>query len=302
VLEAVMKYAEQFDKKKQDEVLTLLLPYVRFVAISAQFLEKIASDERVKDLPILHTLLHETYRYKFFPDPSTFNAERMKPRSGGGFRFDPEKCHAQVVISEDGTKAQSNNTTGAWINVRCQTPLNPMNNYCEFKMGHTGLIMMGVVDGDCTRTSYAGQFNNGWTYYSTGDVYHNGTTVVSGAGNNYVSGDKIGMSVDFDRGTLSFYKGGRVSATVNNIPKNSEIYPIACFYTNQGDNVTIESYPENPTIPEIARKEKKAKVAKWQPSTPLSGMINSTAVTTPIPATTTEKKASFVQNILKFRG
>ena len=96
-------------------------------------------------------------------------------------------------------------------------------------------VMIGIVDGDCIRNSYAGQFANGyvglmpilvclsvlsssyrWSYYSQGSIYHAGGNPTSGA--TYSSGDRVGVQLDYDTKELLFYKNGVQTCKISGIP------------------------------------------------------------------------------------
>jgi len=99
--------------------------------------------------------------------------------------------------------------------------------------------MLGVVHGDCGRTGYAGQYANGWTYYSQGGMYHSGST--PSTGERFAVGDRIGVKIDLEGGKIVFYRNGKLSTTASGLPssKGGELfYPIACF-SAMGDSVSI---------------------------------------------------------------
>jgi hypothetical protein len=65
-----------------------------------------------------------------------------------------------MQLSDDELKVTLSNASG-WNNVRCVCPLSPSYNYVEFKAENGPNMMIGIVDGDCGRNAYAGQFSNG---------------------------------------------------------------------------------------------------------------------------------------------
>ena len=70
-----------------------------------------------------------------------------------------------MQLSDDELKVTLSNSSG-WNNVRCVCPLSPSYNYVEFKADNGPNMMIGVVDGDCGRNAYAGQFSNGYRAHS----------------------------------------------------------------------------------------------------------------------------------------
>jgi len=129
-------------------------------------------------------------------------------------------------------------SSSGWQNVRCVCQMSPSFNYCEFNIDSGSNIMVGVVDGDCSRSGYAGQYSNGWTYYSQSGVYHAGSASSTGA--TYTAGDKIGVKVNFDQGTVSFYRNGQLTTSGTGLPKgpSAKIYPVACM-SAMNDSVSI---------------------------------------------------------------
>jgi len=82
VYSAVLRYANQFDNEpsKRLEILETLLPCVRFPLIDPDYLvSKVETDESLKGVKILHSLLHEAYRYKTHPVHSIRTMKRRTP-------------------------------------------------------------------------------------------------------------------------------------------------------------------------------------------------------------------------------
>jgi len=82
VFKAVLRYCEQYPEDKRKEALELLLPCVRFPLLSGDFLARwVDRKDMIKDVPILHDLLHEAYRFKVYPESVTsFRAQKRKSR------------------------------------------------------------------------------------------------------------------------------------------------------------------------------------------------------------------------------
>eukprot|EP01090_Pellita_catalonica_P018458 TRINITY_DN5974_c0_g1_i1.p1 TRINITY_DN5974_c0_g1~~TRINITY_DN5974_c0_g1_i1.p1 ORF type:complete len:360 (-),score=42.70 TRINITY_DN5974_c0_g1_i1:57-1136(-) len=261
LFEAVLNYADQFaetidadsGKCKRDEVLNLLLPFIRWPFVGAKYMvDTVEKDTSLAHLPIVHELLHEAFRYKVYPESFTSNI-RTRPRVG--FRYDKKRCHNNITISDDGRKAQLS-STGGWTNVVTIEELSPYQNYIEWKIETGGNMMLGVVSGTCSTTGYAGQWSNGWTYYSPGgQVYHLNSTPATGQ--SYGLGDRIGMSMNFTTGTLVWYKNGTQSATISNVPTDypvgSGLRPISCF---SQQNASCSIIP-NATEPGVTKKKQK---------------------------------------------
>ena len=72
--------------------------------------------------------------------------------------------------------------------------------------GALGRANIGVQTALGGLTNYVGADANGWGYNFDGLKLNNGSTVAYGAG--YITGDVIGVALDMDAGTLTFYKNG----------------------------------------------------------------------------------------------
>lgn len=85
--------------------------------------------------------------------------------------------------------------------------------YWEVTIGSTTLAnwMVGVADASGSLASRAWTGANGWYYYRNGDKYNNNTGSAYGA--SFTTGDMIGVALDMDAGTLTFYKNNSSQGT-----------------------------------------------------------------------------------------
>jgi len=74
--------------------------------------------------------------------------------------------------------------------------------------GTSADLMIGIIGTNTvfTGNTYAGQFSNGYTYAGNALRYNNASGVSYGA--TYTAGDVIGVALDLDGGTLTYYKNG----------------------------------------------------------------------------------------------
>jgi len=251
LFEAVLKFAYQLPDQPHhrpgqaaEEALTLMLPQIRFNFLNPRYLaDNVEEDERLSKIPIVHQLAHQCYRWKMYPKSNTMF--KTAPRKGFQ-RFDPDKCNVSLIkLSDDGETATL--TGSGWQNVRCVCPFSEKYSYCEFKVHAGSNLMLGVVDGDVIRNSHAGQYANGWTYYSPGQIYHSGT--IPATGSAYNPGDTVGVHVDFEGGKVSFYRNGTFSVSATGLPKGTELYPIACFSSTSS---SVSIVPHAP-LPDAAQ-------------------------------------------------
>ena len=85
--------------------------------------------------------------------------------------------------------------------------------YWEYTVGSTDQnSMIGICTDAVTLTSYIGFDAYGWGYYGVnGNKYNNSTPLAYGA--SYTNGDIIGVALDADSGTLTFYKNNTSQGT-----------------------------------------------------------------------------------------
>jgi len=258
LFEAVLKFAYQLPDQSHHkpgdaskEALALMLPQIRFNFLNPKYLaNNVEEDEKLQEIPIVHQLVHQCYRWKMYPKSKTLFP--TTPRKGFQ-RFDPDHCNTSLIkLSDDGETATL--TGSGWQNVRCVCPFSEKYSYCEFKV-HAGTnLMLGVVDGDVSRNSHAGQYANGWTYYSPGQVYHSGT--IPATGQAYNAGDRVGVYIDFENSKVVFYRNGTMSISTTGLPKTGEFYPVACFSSTSS---SVSIIPHAPLPDDIQDKKEKEK-------------------------------------------
>jgi len=228
--DCVMKYAAQFrgDQPKKDEVLTLLLPCVRFNFLPVEFLvETIEQDKSIRRLPVVEHLLSETYRYIACPGHNaTVPSYNTEPRIGFQ-KWDSGAKGPTIVLSNECMTAQS--SSGSWETVRALVPITSGHPYFQFKVDQSANMMLGVCVGTIAFTGYAGQYANGWTLHGAGGQFY--TSGGNTAQNmSFTNGDIIGIFVDLENGQLIYWKNGVKGFTISSLPKNSgQVYPVASF-------------------------------------------------------------------------
>lgn len=79
--------------------------------------------------------------------------------------------------------------------------------YWEVTAGAIPNVIVGIAKSGATLNNYLGQDANGWGYYGfNGNMTNNAVSSAYGA--TYTTGDVIGVALDCDNGTLTFYKNG----------------------------------------------------------------------------------------------
>jgi hypothetical protein len=116
---------------------------------------------------------------------------------------------SSTATFSDGNLKVATPTSGYGTSVATIVPLSGQY-YAEFT-AYDALGMVGIRDvslAATTATAVSGGATNciGW-YSGNGNFYYNGTSVLT-AGNTYGSGDVIGVAIDYDAGSVSWYKNG----------------------------------------------------------------------------------------------
>jgi len=111
--------------------------------------------------------------------------------------------------------------------------------YCEALLASgTTAASVGIGIEGGTYTDSMGKDDFSWSYESgTGDLRHNASQVTYGA--SYTAGDLIGMALDADAGTITFYKNGSSQGSYSIVGHSSDnIYFFGVGNSAQSNSVT----------------------------------------------------------------
>jgi hypothetical protein len=97
-------------------------------------------------------------------------------------------------------------TSGVWTTALSTIGMTSGKWYFEATMTSTGEQMVGIANQAFTTSTYLGANSNSWAYYSTGFKYFNASA--SAYGTAYSNGAVIGVALDLDAGTVTFYANG----------------------------------------------------------------------------------------------
>jgi hypothetical protein len=97
-------------------------------------------------------------------------------------------------------------TSGVWTTALSTIGMTSGQWYFEATMTSTGEQMVGIANQAFTTSTYLGANSNSWAYYSTGFKYFNASA--SAYGTAYSNGAVIGVALDLDAGTVTFYANG----------------------------------------------------------------------------------------------
>jgi hypothetical protein len=132
--------------------------------------------------------------------------------------------HSANTLSEGNLKS-SHSPTGYWEASSSTFGVSSGKWYFEFSPVVVGATIVGVRKLDAA-LSTSGSNSNQWGYYSNGTKKGNSAEVSYGS--SWTSGDVIGVAIDVDAGTLSFYKNNSsLGEAFNNL--SAEVNPYIEF-------------------------------------------------------------------------
>ncbi len=122
--------------------------------------------------------------------------------------WNPSDKSSNITLSNGNLSATAGATT--WSNMRSTIGVSSGKWYWETTPNNTdgtGVVneMMGVANSSATLTNYLGSDANGWAYYGNSGVSINNSNQVA-YGATYNLNDVIGVALDMDAGTITFYK------------------------------------------------------------------------------------------------
>ena len=127
------------------------------------------------------------------------------------------------LLSEGNLKATAPGAT--WYSGAATQAVNSGKWYWEVQPATSGVFMSGISPTSQSLLPagvFPGSAALGWGYYaSTGQKFNNGAATAYGA--TYTSGDVIGVALDMDAGTLTFYK--------NNVSQGTAATGLSGYYT-----------------------------------------------------------------------
>jgi len=146
---------------------------------------------------------------------------------------------SSTATFSDGNLKVATPTSGYGTSVATIVPLSGQY-YAEFT-AYDALGMVGIRDvslAATTATAVSGGATNciGW-YSGNGNFYYNGTSVLT-AGNTYGSGDVIGVAIDYDAGSVSWYKNGVLEHTQSSLDLTNVAFAIGDFGNSTSATIT----------------------------------------------------------------
>jgi hypothetical protein len=139
------------------------------------------------------------------------------------------------------------NTSSTWGSKFSTIGVSSGKWYAEFTVLSASLNIVGVIaDADTTITGtdkYLGNTANSYGYFhSNGNKYNNGTGSAYGA--SYTTNDVIGVALDMDAGTLTFYKNNTSQGTAYS--SLSGVFYIGCSVSSASSSSFAANFGQRP--------------------------------------------------------
>jgi hypothetical protein len=139
------------------------------------------------------------------------------------------------------------NTSSTWGSKFSTIGVSSGKWYAEFTVLSTSLNMVGIIsDADTTITGtdkYLGSTANSYGYFhSTGVKFNNGSSSAYGA--SYTTNDVIGVALDMDAGTLTFYKNNTSQGTAYS--SLSGVFYIGCSVSSASSSSFAANFGQRP--------------------------------------------------------
>ena len=139
------------------------------------------------------------------------------------------------------------NTSSTWGSKFSTIGVSSGKWYAEFTVLSASLNIVGVIaDADTTITGtdkYLGNTANSYGYFhSNGNKFNNGTGSAYGA--SYTTNDVIGVALDMDNGTLTFYKNGTSQGTAYS--SLSGVFYIGCSVSSASSSSFAANFGQRP--------------------------------------------------------
>ena len=125
------------------------------------------------------------------------------------FMLDPSACGANLVLSNSNMTV-TNGVNKKWNAVRASTCFSNGVHYWEVHIDKciSKNIFVGIMTSNGSTDNYVGSDRDGWGYLANKAIWHNKGKMCT-YGELFREGDRIGVTLDMDCGTVSFNRNGK---------------------------------------------------------------------------------------------
>ncbi|GMH96967.1 hypothetical protein TrST_g6277 [Triparma strigata] len=165
--------------------------------------------------------------------------ERASETSSPGvaFTFDRNAVGPSIFVSTDGLSASFGGNE-SWSTVLGSTPfISGVNSWkIRIDSSQTSYLFIGLATKQADTSSFLGGDEFGWGYIGDRALYHK-RAKQKVYGEKFSQGDEIGVTLDMDKGTLSFSRNDEdLGVAFKGLA--GELYPAVAFY-NQSQRVSL---------------------------------------------------------------
>jgi len=216
---AVLKYGNlQKNEKTRVQVLSELLPLVRYAFISPQFVMEFI-EPLSESIPALKDCLYDAYRFKSVENlgvpksPALFNKPYLVRRKSELITWCSTKKSPGVKLDALMHHATHTGQTNTWQTVLSDQEFSSGQYSWNIKVIKSSMnwVFIGVAETNfASYTSYIGACANTWGHgqYIGWGKAHAGNQGATSTAYNYTNGDIINVILDMDAHTLNFAKNG----------------------------------------------------------------------------------------------
>ncbi|GMH91865.1 hypothetical protein TL16_g12175 [Triparma laevis f. inornata] len=156
---------------------------------------------------------------------------------GVAFTFDRASVGPSIFVSTDGLSASFGGNE-SWSTVLGSTPFVSGVNSWKIRIdsSQTSYLFIGLATKQADTSSFLGGDEFGWGYIGDRALYHK-RAKQKVYGEKFSQGDEIGVTLDMDKGTLSFSRNDE-DLGVAFTGLAGELYPAVAFY-NQSQRVSL---------------------------------------------------------------
>ena len=162
--------------------------------------------------------------------------------------FNPAPGGTGVSTYSNGNLLATNNTA-SWSNCFSTIGVSSGKFYAEFNTGG-GDRMVGIFNINTSVSSlsdYFGSSSSGYLYYSSGQKANGGSFTSYGA--SWANGDVIGVALDMDAGTVTFYKNNTSQGTAFSSLSGTFVFAITTYDSGSTKTANFGQQPFTYTPP-----------------------------------------------------
>ena len=150
---------------------------------------------------------------------------------------------SSALVLTDGA-LETNQTVTAYRVAKGTQGVSTGKRYFESTLKNSGITILGIASVAATKNNYVGVDAYGWGYAShTGGIINNSSVLSTNS--TFTTGDVIGIALDADANTVSFYKNNVLQYTATGLP-NYTFFPAIALYTTSSN--VLSNFGQRPFV------------------------------------------------------